>query len=165
MKKASNLFFHDIHRCSWRFMVSTDTNHHVSGIKIWQSMHQHSWHPCILYIVVIFSSSYATSLFYWAWVLHCLTKLTKNRTRNLTEHSKKSASTSKTIYIGLTDLQVDNAKIQRCINTEMLKHRNVPDTGTFRWRHKKSKKWFPRVEQRHWRLKYYESRKTNSKLS
>ena len=88
-----------------------------------------------------FSSSYATSLFYWAWVLHCLTKLTKNRTRNLTEHSEKSASISKTIYRGLTDLQVDNAKTQRCnINTEMLKHRNVPDTGTFRWRHKKSKK-------------------------
>ena len=57
------------------------------------------------------------------------------------EHSEKSASTSKTIYIGLTDLQVDNAKTQRCsINIEMLKHRNVPDTGTFRWRHKKSKK-------------------------
>jgi len=35
---------------------------------------------------------------------------TKNRTRNLTEHSEKSASTSKTIYRSLTDLQVDNAK-------------------------------------------------------
>ena len=61
-----------------------------------------------------------------------MTKLTKNRTRNLTEHSEKSANTSNTIYGGLTDLQVDNAKTQRCsINREMLKYRNVLDTDTF----------------------------------
>ena len=66
---------------------------------------------------------------------------TKNRTRNLTEHSEKSASTSKTIYRSLTNLQVDNTKTQRrSINTEMLKHINVPNTDTFRWRPKKSKK-------------------------
>ena len=43
------------------------------------------------------------------------------------EHLQKSTSTSKTIYRGLTDLQVDNAKTQRCINTEMLKHKGTGD--------------------------------------